>query len=122
MMSHRKQPERRTFLQDRFEILIKRQKSGEATFTELTELDEIVNSDPEIRDRIIRESMLMERIHEFKGPSNGPAAGDQPYPQQKPRRGLLNRIKSLIKRIFTSQVSCLKTGNLIIGTELSILL
>ena len=45
-MSSKKQPERRTFLQDRFDILIKRQKSGKATFSELTELDEIVNGDP----------------------------------------------------------------------------
>ena len=54
-MAHRKQPERRTFLQDRFEILIRRQESGKATFNELTELDEIVNRDPALRERVIRE-------------------------------------------------------------------
>ena len=62
-MSHRKPPERRTFLQDRLEILIKRQKTGKATFNELTELDAIVNRDPEItRKGSLWESMLMEDL------------------------------------------------------------
>lgn len=54
-MKHRKQLERRTFLQDRFDILIKRQKNGTATFNELTELDDIVNRDPAIRESILVE-------------------------------------------------------------------
>jgi hypothetical protein len=60
-MSKQYQPERRTFLQDRFEILIKRQKNGTATFNELTELDEIVNRDPELREKVFREDILMEK-------------------------------------------------------------
>lgn len=78
-MNQRKKLERRTFLQDRFEILIKRQKSGEATFTELTELDEIVNRDPVIRDRIIRESMFMEGTDEFNEPLNKLQKEENPY-------------------------------------------
>ncbi len=54
-MKHHKQLERRTFLQDRFDILIKRQRSGTATFNELTELDDIVNRDPAIRESILVE-------------------------------------------------------------------
>ena len=49
-MSSHKKPERRTYLQDRLEILIKKQKSGTASFNELTELDDMVNRDPAIRE------------------------------------------------------------------------
>ena len=114
-MSHRKQPERRTFLQDRFEILIKRQRSGVATFNELTELDAIVNRYPEIRDRIIREDMLMEGIDDFNEPSNEIEA--TPNIQKVQHQSLLDRIKSLIARIFNSHISAVKNGNIIIGTK-----
>ena|ERR1700744_84785 len=46
---------RRTMSQERFEVLIKKQKSGEATFRDLTELDEIVNRVPDIRLTILEE-------------------------------------------------------------------
>ena len=117
-MNHRKQPVRRTFLEDRFEILIKRQKTGVATFSELTELDEIVNRYPEIRNRIIREDMLFEGMDEFNEPSNGPAMEDVPSIPQVQSRSLMNRLKSLLARIFTSHISTLKTGNIIIGAKL----
>lgn len=50
-----KQVIRKTFSQERFEVLIKKQKSGEATFRDLTELDEIVNRVPDIRLTILEE-------------------------------------------------------------------
>jgi len=109
-MNSKKQPERRTFLQDRFDILIKRQKSGKATFSELTELDEIVNRDPELREKVIRESMLMEGYDEFEEPMNHPQ-NEGPVLQQVKRQSLINRIKSLISRIFNSQIITVKTGN-----------
>ncbi len=56
-MTQRRELPRRTFLQERLEILIKRQKNGTATFNELTELDMIVNSDLEIRKQIIEDMM-----------------------------------------------------------------
>jgi len=114
-MSKHDKPERRTFLQDRFEILIKRQKTGEATFNELTELDQIVNSDPEIRDRIIRESMLIEVPDAFNDPPNQAELPDKPSSKPLKRNNLLNWIKSLIKLIFTSQISILKAANLVIA-------
>jgi hypothetical protein len=117
-MNHHKKPERRTFLQDRFEILIKRQKTGEASFNELTELDEIVNTDPEIRNMVIRENLLQEEIDGFNEPSNKPEISDNLYIPQVQRRNLLNRIKSFIARIFTSQFSTIKTGNLIVWSGL----
>jgi hypothetical protein len=118
IMNHRKQPVRRTYLEDRFEILIKRQKTGVATFSELTELDEMVNRYPEIRNRIIREDMLFEGMDEFNGPSNDPAIENIPSIPQIQNRSLLSRLKSLLARIFTSHFSTVKTGNIIIGTKL----
>jgi hypothetical protein len=50
-----KQVVRRTFAQERFEILIRKQKAGEATFRDLTELDDIVNRVPDIRLTVLEE-------------------------------------------------------------------
>jgi hypothetical protein len=117
-MNHRKQPVRRTYLEDRFEILIKRQKTGVATFSELTELDEIVNRYPEIRNRIILEDMLLEGMDEFNEPTNGPAMEDIPAIPQIQNRSLVSRLKSLLRRIFNSQISIVKTLEIVIGTKL----
>jgi len=104
-MTQRKQPERRTFIQDRFDILIKRQKSGKATFNELTELDDIVNRDPELREKVIRESILMQDINE---------SGDTPVtPGKSPdlrsvlpaRQNMLARIKAFFDRLFISKMA-----------------
>lgn len=104
-MSHRKPLERRTFLQDRYEILIKRQKSGKATFNELTELDDIVNRDPSIRERVLMEN-FMQDPSDFNQPTYTPEKDVLVHPVS--RRGLSDRIRSLIGRIFTSQVSVIK--------------
>lgn len=100
-MTNRKQPERRTFRQDRFEILIKRQKNGTATFNELTELDDLVNRDPELRERVILENILAEYNND---------TGDTPEMQKQiinspepVRSTLLNRIKSFLNRLFLSK-------------------
>ena len=116
MTYHRKRPERRTFLQDRFEILIRRQRNGEATFSELTELDEIVNRDPELRERVIRESMLMEETDDYNEPSNELPVEENTFIKPVKRRNLLDRMKALISRIFTSHISAIKAGRLIICT------
>jgi len=107
-MNHRKKPERRTFLQDRFDILIKRQKNGVATFNELTELDEIVNRDPEIRERVIRESLLMESGDDFQQPLNNQETGDEASLLPPARQSFINRIKTFISRIFISKISTVK--------------
>jgi len=110
-MNSKKQPKRRTFLQDRFDVLIKRQKSGKATFSELTELDDIVNRDPEIREKVIRESMLMENNDEFEEPMDNPQ--NEKTILEVKKRSLLSHIKSLLARIFHSQIVKVKTGNAI---------
>lgn len=108
-MSHRKPLERRTFLQDRFEILIKRQRNGVATFTELTELDEIVNRDPELREKVIRESIFMEGNDEYNEPLNEIKPEDNPIKLIQ-RPSLLSRLKELVARIFNFNMPAIKPG------------
>ncbi|MDN5287899.1 MAG: hypothetical protein JWR38_4173 [Mucilaginibacter sp.] len=93
-MKYHKQLERRTFSQDRFEILIKRLKSGKATFNELTELDEIVN-----RDATIRESIL-EEMQAVNNPPEGPKPDDIIYDQPGKKLTLLDKILAFINRLF----------------------
>ncbi len=104
MTTHRKKLERRTFLQDRFEILIKRQKKGVATFNELTELDDIVNRDPEIREKVIRESLLMEGADEFNDPNDNTTLENTPPLKTQQHRSLLEWIKSMFIKMFTAQI------------------
>jgi hypothetical protein len=111
-MSHHKQPERRTFLQDRLEILIKRQKSGKASFNELTELDYIVNSDPEIRKRIIMENMLMDDMTDFTEPPEPLEKEQIVQPLPAKPANLLEWIKSLLSNIFSLLLSLLKNDSL----------
>ncbi|MBB6109093.1 hypothetical protein [Mucilaginibacter lappiensis] len=94
-MKQRKYLERRTFNQDRFDILIKRQKSGKATFSELTELDAIVNRDPTIRESI---------LEEMQGGNDLP---DEPTQEDillitpVKTQTLLDKIASFFRRLFT---------------------
>ncbi len=94
-MKHNKKLEQRTFLQERFEILIKKQKAGTATFNELTELDEIVNRNATIRDRILEE------MQEFNGPSKGVEPQEFLLIDAKEPFNLWKKVKSFIGRIFT---------------------
>lgn len=95
-MRHGKQLERRTFNQDRFEILIKRQKNGIATFNELTELDEIVNRDPEIRE------IVLEEMQDADTPK--PPDDDQIQMIEKPvRKSFIEKIKAFINRLFATE-------------------
>jgi hypothetical protein len=95
-MKHGKHLERRTFNQDRFEILIKRQKNGIATFNELTELDEIVNRDPDIREIVLEE---MQDADSPKPPDN-----DQIQIIEKPvKKSFIEKIKAFINRLFITQ-------------------
>ena len=102
-MAQRKRPERRTFLQDRFEILIRRQKTGKATFNELTELDEIVNRDPEIREQVIRESMLMQDVNDLDDQASD-MENQKVLQSPSPARGnLLTSIKEFLSRVFLAK-------------------
>jgi hypothetical protein len=121
-MSHHKQPERRTFLQDRLEILIKKQRLGTANFNELTELDQIVNSDPAIIEKIIKDGLLMDDNGDFIEPLNPPEQEDVPYLRPVAHVSLLNRLKALLSRMFYSQISVAKIKLLLISNRQVVLL
>jgi len=104
MSYFRKKLERRTFSQDRYYILIKRQKEGRATFDELTELDEIVNRVPDIRDLVIRENFGVED-GKTDQPTNGPTNQGLVSTTVTPRPNLVTRIKRWLNRNFTSEIS-----------------
>lgn len=92
-MKHNKNLEQRTFLQDRFEILIKKQQAGTASFLELTELDDIVNRHAVIRDTILQE------MQETHGPSNSTMENDVERLSTKRTDNLLSRLKSFFCRL-----------------------
>ena len=98
-MKHNKKLEQRTFLQDRFEILMKRQKAGRATFNELTELDEIVNRNAAIREKILEE------MQEFNGPANDPEQEEVLSFSKKPFQSLWSLVKSFISRFYFKYIS-----------------
>ena len=104
MSYFRKKLERRTFSQDRYYTLIKRQKEGTATFNELTELDEIVNRVPDIRDLVIREN-FGEDDNETDNQTNGPANQNLVSTSITPHPNLLTRIKNWLNRNFSSEIS-----------------
>ncbi|ASU32925.1 hypothetical protein [Mucilaginibacter xinganensis] len=110
-MGHRKPLERRTFTQDRYEILIKRQRSGKATFNELTELDEIVNRDPAIREIVLIENNFIQRIDDNNTPRNEP---EQDIVKTVPRQSFTNWLKAVMGRIFTSQIAVIKNGAFVV--------
>jgi hypothetical protein len=92
MARHHHPPERKSFLQDRFDILIKKQKAGTASFKELTELDEIVNRDPGIRNRVLEE------MHQNNFPADGDAENEV-QPETTVSK-LFHQLKSLVTRAF----------------------
>jgi len=94
----RKKLERRTFSQDRYYTLIKRQKSGEASLHDLEELDEIVNRVPDIREQVILENFYADEEGEQGTPPNGPV---DVKPQPPHRKSLLEAIQSFFHRLFT---------------------
>jgi hypothetical protein len=93
-MKHQKQVIRRTFSQERFEILIKKQKRGNATFNELTELDEIVNRDPGIR------YIVLEEMEGTDTPESNQKQQDIIKARPLARLNLFEKIKLLINKLF----------------------
>jgi len=99
-----KKLERRTYSQDRYYALIKRQKAGTATFNELTELDEIVNRVPDIREQVIIENFMMDGEMDVNEPPDQAGTNDNSPAQRYPHPNFWNRLQSLINRIFLSQM------------------
>ncbi|HWD90512.1 MAG TPA: hypothetical protein VG367_20445 [Mucilaginibacter sp.] len=106
----RKKIERRTFSQDRYYILIKRKRSGEATLHDLEELDEIVNRVPDIREQVILENFYSE---EEEGRNTPPTQPLDTKPQPPKRRSWLEAIRSFFHRLFMVQETCHNTASLL---------
>ncbi|MCO5946312.1 hypothetical protein [Mucilaginibacter flavidus] len=100
-MSHRKPLIRRTFLQERYEILIKRQRDGKATFNELTELDDIVNRDPTIREIVLIENYFMPDNDDNSGQANPVKEIIKPALQTS----FFDRLKDFLGRLFILPVA-----------------
>ena len=105
-MAHsRKIIERRTYSEDRYYILIKRQKAGTATFKELIELDEIVNRVPGLREKVIREN-----FEEFAGDNDEPENDVlNQEPQVSYQTSLWEKIKTFVAGIFIEQFHTVST-------------
>ena len=104
MSYFRKKLERRTFSQDRYYILIKRQKEGKATFDELTELDEIVNRVPDIRDLVIREN-FGDEDNQTDNQTNDPVNPNATPSTSVRHQNVFTRIKNWLGRNFTTEIS-----------------
>lgn len=98
----RRKLERRTFSEDRYYILIKRQKSGEATMRDLIELDEIVNRVPDIREKVLRENFV-----EFNADESGAdnsLDGPENKGQPAKRTTFWKKLSSFFKSWFTADI------------------
>ncbi|MDB5285658.1 MAG: hypothetical protein JWR05_607 [Mucilaginibacter sp.] len=91
-------------MQERFDILIKKQRNGHATFNDLTELDDIVNRDPAIRESILEEMQGIDKTPE--GPSEPEIINIEPVKQLS----LLEQLKAFINRLFIAETPYLKTA------------
>ncbi|TSD66768.1 hypothetical protein FFF34_005030 [Inquilinus sp. KBS0705] len=86
---------RRTFLQERFEVLIRKQMDGSATFKDLIELDEIVNRDPKLK------GIILDEMQEASHPPQGDKPQDIiPQTNQAKTKSIIGRIKSFLNRLF----------------------
>ena len=104
MSYFRKKLERRTFSQDRYYILIKRQRSGKATFNELTELDEIVNRVPDIREKVIIESFFADDTNDT-GELPNPPGNNEAHPMISTHHlGWWLKVKSFFNRFGLLQI------------------
>ena len=93
---------RRTFLQERFDILIKKQRNGHATFNDLTELDDIVNRDPAIRESILEE------MHGINKTPKDPGQPEIVNIEPAKHTSLLEQLKAFISRLFIAETANIK--------------
>jgi hypothetical protein len=106
----RKTLERRTFSQDRYYILIKKQKAGTAKLDELVELDEIVNRVPDIREKVIMENFMTDDPENLNTPNDNHKNNDEITIQQAQKRNLWNRIGTFLHRVFIVYAADTETG------------
>jgi hypothetical protein len=91
---------RKTFSQERFEVLIKKQKAGEASFRDLIELDEIVNRVADIRHTILEEM-------EGKETSEGDTPQEPIQHQPIPHVSFIEKVKLFFDRLLRFNTTAL---------------
>jgi len=106
-LKHDKPLIRRTFLQERFLILIKKQEDASATFAELTELDEIINRDPKLTH------IILEEMEGDDQPSNGPMAENFLRIKTGSSQNLAKRIKAFIKHLINYSAHQMQAAHLV---------
>ena len=55
---------RRTLSQERFEVLWKKRRNGQATLKDLTEMDEIINRDAGVRQFVLEEMEVKDNLND----------------------------------------------------------
>src|ERR1700743_2103449 len=103
-MKNRKQLERRTFLQDRYDILYKKLKQGEASFAEMTELDDIVNRSAHIREQVL------EQMHGMGDSSDDETSNNLPVEVIVKPQTLLEKAKLLLGKLFNLKIENSRTS------------
>jgi hypothetical protein len=90
---------RRTISQERFEVLWKKRQEGVATLRDLTEMDEIINRDPSVRQFVLAEMEEAERHVDNNSKQEPPGEPSQLQP------GLVSRIKTYVKQLFAKMAA-----------------
>jgi hypothetical protein len=85
---------RRTISQERFEVLWKKRKNGQATLKDLTEMDEIINRDEGVRQFVLEE---MEGKDNPTGNINGRDTTIKPVANHQSVR---DKFKAFLKRLL----------------------
>ncbi|RYU92265.1 hypothetical protein EWM62_02180 [Mucilaginibacter terrigena] len=88
---------RRTISQERFEVLWKKRRNGEATLRDLTEMDEIINRDPSVRQFVLQEMESDKTTIDNTGRPN--LMQQQPVNQH---HGIADKIKAFFNHLFDS--------------------
>jgi hypothetical protein len=84
---------RRTISQERFEVLWKKRKNGQATLRDLTEIDEIVNRDAGVRQFVLEEMEAKDNEDDI----NDPTMLQQPTVTHQ---SLTDKIKAFFSRLL----------------------
>lgn len=87
---------RRTISQERFEVLWKKRLNDKATLRDLTEMDEIINRDPSVRQ------FVLEEMESMNAPVDNNHLQDMLQQPVKTHHSFTYKIKSFFNRLFNS--------------------
>jgi hypothetical protein len=87
---------RRTISQERFEVLWDKRRNGQATLRDLTEMDEIINRDPSVRQFVLTEMETDSTFTDNTGPQD---LLQQPVHLHQ---SFTDKLKKLFNKVFNS--------------------